>query len=254
MINFIRKTKFSKTNAIILLLFTLLSSVEINVETFSRDIYWSTDNEARLSESISSTTLDTGTHSITITVTLLDLNSIAVDIHDIRVDFQIPGYYSSYVMLDPITSIGGSKQITTALQYSTDWGINYFQMKFTCRENIPLAVDTELYTDWYEFFLISPYEPPTTPTTPTTPSEPSGYTTPANLGLILGIIGGVIGLAILTVGTIFIVRGRNKSVSQSYTALPVQPEPIPANFCINCGFKLSSEDPFCSKCGAKRNN
>ena len=170
-----------------------------------------------------------------------------------RVDFQIPGYYSSYVILDPITSISSSKQVTTGFQYSTDWGINYFQMKFTCRENIPLAIDTELYTDWYQFFIITPYQPPPTPTTPTTPNDPSSTSdNPNNIGLIIGIIGGVIGLVALTIGTTIYIKGKNKPASRLVVQETTQTSTALTGFCTNCGSQISSNDPYCSICGAKK--
>ena len=242
-----------KRKTIVLLLFcSLLYIKPVSATTYSADVVWVTGTEIRLSVSISSTTLDTDYHSITITVQLLDLNFEAVDIHDIRVDFQIPGYYSNYVTLDTISLIGGSSVRYTSIQYNTNWGTNYFRMKLSCRENIPLAIDPELYTDWGDFFIINPYEPPTTPP-PTTdpPTNGNGLSEDSKLLLyILVPIGSLIFLGIIVASVIFLRR--RTTISDSNLSRVSQTAVIQSLFCSNCGIQLSESERFCSNCGARK--
>ena len=203
-----------------------------------------------MSVSIPSTNLDDDYHSITITVTLEDLNWEAVDIHEIRVDFRIPGYYSNYATFSTINSIGGSQQRSTTFQYSTSWGTNYFQMKLTCRENIPLAFDPELYTEWEDYFVITPYSPPTTTTTPTSPN--SNGSDLDLLPIILGSVGGFLGLVGIITGVYIIINKRKKTVSQAYLSSPSEATLYHSQFCVNCGLEIKNGDSFCSNCGAKR--
>ncbi|MCG3257072.1 MAG: zinc ribbon domain-containing protein [Candidatus Heimdallarchaeota archaeon] len=236
---------------VLLLLCSLIYIKPVSATTYSADVVWVTGTEIRLSVSISSTTLDTDYHSITITVQLLDLNFEAVDIHDIRVDFQIPGYYSNYVALDTISSIGGSSVKYTSIQYNTNWGTNYFQMKLSCRENIPLAIDPELFTDWGDFFIIYPYEPPTTPTTPTNPTTNENGL-PKDIKLLLYIlapIGSLIFLGTIAASIIFL-RRRSNTVQTSYTRT-AQTAAVQSKFCTNCGIQLNNNESFCSNCGAR---
>lgn len=241
---------------VLLLLCSLIYIKPVSATTYSADVVWVTGTEIRLSVSISSTTLDTDYHSITITVQLLDLNFEAVDIHDIRVDFQIPGYYSNYVALDTISSIGGSSVKYTSIQYNTNWGTNYFQMKLSCRENIPLAIDPELYTDWGDFFIISPYEPPTTPppTTepPTTDPTTNGDGLSKDSKLLLYIlvpIGSLIFLGTI-VASITFIRKKSNIVQTGNTGV-AQTTAMQSTFCNNCGVQLVENESFCSNCGAR---
>lgn len=247
-----------KRKTIVLLLFcSLLYIKPVSATTYSADVVWVTGTEIRLSVSISSTTLDTDYHSITITVQLLELNYEAIDIHDIRVDFQIPGYYSNYVAFDTISSIGGSSVRYPTVQYNTNWGINYFQMKITCRENIPLAIDPELYTNWENFFKINPYEPPTTPP-PTTDPPTTDPTTNGNglsedsklLLYILGPIGSLVFLGTIVASIIFLRR--KSDIVQTGKSRVAQTTAVQSIFCNNCGVQLKENESFCSNCGAKK--
>jgi len=242
---------------ILLLLCSILYIKPVSGATYYIDFFWGTGTEIKLSVSISSTTLDTDYHSITITVQLLELNYEAVDIHDIRVDFQIPGYYSNYITFDTISSIGGSSVRYSTVQYNTNWGINYFQMKLSCRENIPLAIDPELYTNWENFFIIDPYEPPTTPPPTTDPptTDPTtngdGLSKDSKLLLyVLGPIGSLVFLGTIVASIIFL-RRRSNTVQTGRTGV-AQTTAIQSIFCNNCGVQLNGNETFCSNCGAKK--
>ncbi|GAH49216.1 unnamed protein product [marine sediment metagenome] len=89
----------------------------------------------------------------------------------------------------------------------------------------------------------------------TTPSDPSGTPDPEdsnNLGLIIGIVGGVIGLAALTTGIIVYTKGKNKPVSRSYVQETIQSKTVTTGFCTNCGNKIPDNVQFCFTCGARK--
>ena len=149
----------------------------------------------------------------------------------------------------PISTIGGSQQRQTSFQYSTSWGINYFQMKLTCREDIPLAIDPELYTDWENFFMIQPYEPPSTPTDPTSPNTNQNNVL---LPIILGSVGGFLGLGAIATTIIVVVKRRKKEISPVYLESLMEASAVQTHYCVNCGSKVEMGDKFCTNCGAKR--
>ncbi len=239
-----------KKYAILSLFSIFLIIINANAETNAYDVYWDTGTTIELTATISSSSLDTGYHTISLTVSLETLNYEAIDIHDIQVEVRIPGYFSTYVNFNTISSIGGYDTSSTSFQYSTSWGTNYLQLKFTCRENIPLEIDPELYTDWINYFTIEPYEPSTTPTDTT----PSGTSTDGMklLPIILGSIGGAVGLGAIITTLVILTRKRRM------TAGPIQQlqyqEKVSAKtlFCTNCGSEIKINDQFCSNCGARK--
>ena len=239
-----------KRYVILPLFFIFLIIANANAETNAYEVYWDTGTTIEISATISSTSLDTGYHTISITVSLEALNYEAVDIHDIQVEIRIPGYFSTYVTFNTISSIGGYDTSSTSFQYSTSWGTNYLQLKLTCRENIPLAIDPELYTDWINYFTIEPYEAPTTPTD-TTPSG-TGTDDLKLLPIILGSIGGAVVLGAMITTIVILTR------KQRMVASPIQHQQYSeivstkALFCTNCGSEIEIKDQFCSNCGARK--
>jgi hypothetical protein len=240
-----------KLGSFLLIICFLSLTIQTEAASSYIDLYWETGTEIRLYASISSTELESGSHQLIVRVTLLDLDIEAYDIHDIVVDIQIPGYYTNYLSFNPISTIGGSQERSTTIQYSTTWGVNYLQMKITCREDIPLAIDPELYCDWYNFFTLEPYDTPTTPTEPTDPSGINGIENPNLLPIILGTVGGVLGLGIIIATTVVLTQRQKTAIKTEQVPHSTKIVAKP-NFCTNCGLEIKVDDQFCSNCGARK--
>lgn len=162
----------------LLIILSMVFTPSFGVDATMVGINWSWDTGTKIDimAEIDSTTLESGQHSIAITVRLIDLNDDANDIHDIEVQYRIPGYYSSSIVsFDPIATTGNFQTLNRYFNYQKEWGINYLEFKIECMEDIPLLPDNNLFSDWTDFFLLNPAADPTTPTTPT-----NGETTPPN--------------------------------------------------------------------------
>ena len=163
----------------LLIILSMIFVPLIGIDAAMTGINWSWDTGTKIDimAEIDSTTLESGQHSITITVRLIDLNNDANDIHDIEVQYRIPGYYSSSIVsFDPIATTGDFQTLNKYFNYQKEWGINYLEFKIECKEDIPFLPDNHLVSDWTDFFLLKPADDPTTP------SPTNGETTPTNGG------------------------------------------------------------------------
>ncbi|MHA1407804.1 MAG: hypothetical protein ACTSSG_10570 [Candidatus Heimdallarchaeaceae archaeon] len=205
-----KKLKLSGYIFLISFLLLMCASKIIKGYGISTDFVWATGTEIRLKAEIPSQYLNDETYLLTVTITLLKLNDEAVDIHDIAVEYKIAGYTSGTINLETLTSIGDPQTGFTYFTYLTSWGINYLQLKLTCRENIYLAPDPELYTDWENFLLIKPEEETSSIGTNTQQdTNPNTVFSVERYWWVFVVIGGIILIAVTASVTLIIMKRRN---------------------------------------------
>ena len=243
--------------SIFFLFFIPIENSKAITETYR--LTWASGTVVDLRVYIESDELNDGTHSMSVTVELVSLNPEAVDIHDIMVSYQIPGRFSSYVTLATISSVGGSSYSADTFQYYKNWGTVNFEFSIDFRENIPLAFDPELYSDWIIFFTISPYQY-SPPSSSDPPENPSGNTNGFNFEeyWYVFVITGVVLVAASGTVAYFIRKNKGSAPKQVITQVAseshTEPRVVDSSICPHCKSKLDPSDRFCNECGAKRSN